>query len=350
MTAETVLVTGGSGFLATRCVAQALRRGYAVRATVRAPGKERRARLAVAAAGVPEDAPLSFSVADLTRDDGWAEAAEGCAYLLHVASPLPATPPAHEDDLVRPAREGTLRVLRAARDAGVRRAVVTSSFAAIGYGHPPTDRPFTEDDWTDTGADVGAYVRSKTLAERAAWDLMDREGGDMTLTVINPTGIFGPVLGPDLARSIGLVKALLDGTMRRTPKVRFAVVDSRDAAELHLLAMTDPRAAGQRFIAASGDTQPLHALALTLRQGLGPAARRVPTRDLPTWALRLLARFTPRLRDAAANAGVVRHLDDSKARDVLGWRPRPAADTLLDTARSLIDQGLVTPPPGTAPR
>ncbi|MEV1007810.1 aldehyde reductase [Streptomyces sp. NPDC049881] len=343
MSGETVLVTGGTGFLATRCVAQALQAGYRVRTTVRDPEKERRVRAAVAAAGVPDDAPLTVAVADLTRDDGWAAATAGCAYVLHVASPLPAGRPDHEDDVIVPAREGTLRVLRAARDAGVERTVVTSSFAAVGYGHPPTGRRFTEEDWTDTSAPVGAYIKSKTLAERAAWDFVDREGGGMTLSAVNPVGIFGPVLGPGLSASVGLVKSLLDGALPGTPRIAFAVVDSRDAADLHLRAMTRPEAAGERFLAASGDAQSLHGIALVLRERLGPAADRVPTRVLPDWLVRALALVRPELRETTANLGKVRRLDAGKARRVLGWEPRPSGDTLADTATSLADHGLLAP-------
>ncbi|MFI6080468.1 NAD-dependent epimerase/dehydratase family protein [Streptomyces sp. NPDC051217] len=177
----TVLVTGGSGFLATRCIAQALQQGYRVRTTVRNPARESDVREHVEATGVTPGDAVSFAVADLTSDEGWPEATAGCDYVLHVASPFPPGRPENEDDLIVPAREGTLRVLRAARDAGVRRVVVTSSFGAVGYGHPQTDRPFTEDDWTRVDNDIAPYIKSKTLAERAAWDFMAEEGGGRVL-------------------------------------------------------------------------------------------------------------------------------------------------------------------------
>ena len=242
---ETVLVTGGSGFLGLHTILQLLDRGYRVRTTVRSPAGEAQVR-EIAGDGI------EFFAADLLADDGWAAAADGADFVLHVASPFPGVAPDHEDDLIIPAREGTLRVLRAARDAGVQRTVVTSSFAAVGYGRRELgDHVFTEEDWTDPSADIGAYIKSKAIAERAAWDFAR---GEMELAVVNPVGIFGPVLGPDRSASIGLISALLGGAMAGgMPRLAFSVVDVRDAADLHLRAMTDPAAAGERFIAAAGD-------------------------------------------------------------------------------------------------
>ncbi|GGX57461.1 SDR family oxidoreductase [Streptomyces fructofermentans] len=336
----TVLVTGGSGFLATRCIAQALERGHRVRTTVRDPAREADVRKDLAAAGVAAGEALSFVVADLTSDDGWTEAVDGCAYVLHVASPFPPSRPRDENELIVPAREGTLRVLRAARDARVRRVVVTSSFAAVGYGHPETDRPFTEDDWTDVDGGVSPYIKSKTLAERAAWDFMAREGGGTELSVVNPVGIFGPVLGPDHAESINMVRMLLDGDLPGVPRLHFGVVDVRDAADLHLRAMTSPRAAGRRFVASAGDAVSLHDIALTLRGRLGEAARRVPVGVLPDEAVRKAAETDPAMRETADNLGRVRHLTSERARRLLGWRPRSGEDAVTATAESLIRLGL----------
>ncbi|MEU3984434.1 NAD-dependent epimerase/dehydratase family protein [Streptomyces sp. NPDC026672] len=340
MTGTTVLVTGGTGFLATRCVAQALRAGHRVRTTVRSARREDDVRAAVAAAGADAGDALSFVTADLTSDDGWQRAVAGCTYVLHVASPFPPAQPEHEDELIVPAREGTLRVLRAARDAAVRRVVVTSSFAAVGYGHPDTERPFTEDDWTDVTADISPYVKSKALAERAAWDFAGDTDGGPELTVVNPVGIFGPVLGPDHASSIDLIRSLLDGNLPGTPRLHFAVVDVRDAADLHLRAMTSPQAAGRRFIAAAGDAVSLHDIALVLRERLGDAASRVPAEDLPDDVVRRLAETVPAMREVAAGLGRVRHVDGSLARRVLGWAPRSTADAVTATAESLLALGL----------
>ncbi|MEW2522697.1 SDR family oxidoreductase [Actinacidiphila alni] len=342
---RTVLVTGGTGFLATRCIAQALAAGHRVRTTVRTADGPERVRAALAAAGVSDDAVASvtYAGANLLADEGWERAVADCDAVLHTASPFPTEVPRDPADVIGPAREGTLRVLRAARDAGVRRAVLTSSFAAVGYGHPPTERPFTEDDWTDTeGPGVHPYIASKTLAERAAWDFVEKEGGGLELAVVNPVGIFGPVLGPDFSASIGMVRRLLDGSTRAVPNLSFAVVDVRDAADLHLRAMTDDGAAGRRFIAAAGDAIAYRDIAATLRARLdGPAAAKVPTRQLSDRAVRFGARFSPALRAIEANVGVVRHVSAERARTVLGWEPRPVADTLADTGRSLAELGLV---------
>jgi dihydroflavonol-4-reductase len=348
MSGELVLVTGGSGFVGAHCVVRLLDEGYRVRTTVRSPAREREVR-AMVKAGRAEaagqdaadpgagDGELSFAVADLGSDAGWAEAVAGCDYVLHVASPFPAGEPEHEDELIGPAREGALRVLRAARDAGVKRLVLTSSFAAVGYGHPESDKPFTEETWTDVGGDdVSAYVKSKTLAERAAWDFAAREGGGLELTVVNPVGIFGPVLGPDYSASVGLVQRLLDGGMPGVPRMYFAVVDVRDVADLHLRAMMSPAAAGERFVAAAGDVMSFHEIAVLLKERMGEAGRRVPTAQLPDSTVRVAARADPELAGAVPNLGKIRHTSSEKARRVLGWAPRSNEETMLATAESLV--------------
>src|SRR6202140_4756259 len=215
---STVLVTGGSGFIASHAILQLLAAGHQVRTTVRSLKREGDVRKMLKVGGAERSDRLSFIAADLEYDEGWPEAVAGCEYVLHVASPLPAHVPKHEDDLIVPAREGTLRVLRAAREAGVKRVVLTSSFAAIGYGHKVRETPFNETDWTDpNGDDVAPYTKSKTLAERAAWDFLAREGGSLELSVVNPVAVFGPVLGPDYPASIQLILRMLDGGMPRCP-------------------------------------------------------------------------------------------------------------------------------------
>lgn len=340
---STVLVTGGSGFLASHTIVQLLAAGHRVRATVRRPGREHDVRALLRAGGAPLDAPVSFAVADLTSDAGWAEATAGCEHVLHVASPFPPSAPAHEDDLIVPAREGTLRVLRAAREAGVRRVVMTSSFGAIGYGHEPLARPFDERDWTDPSRpEVSAYVKSKTLAERAAWAFVEREGGSLELTVINPTGIFGPVLGPDGASSTRIIERMLAGKMPFCPRLFFGVVDVRDVADLHLRAMTSPAAKGERFLATAGDFLSMLDVARVLRARLGEAAGKVPTRELPGWLVRLLAVAVPALRGTLPELGKEKNGSSDKARQRLGWSPRPADEAIVATAESLRRLGLVT--------
>jgi nucleoside-diphosphate-sugar epimerase len=285
---------------------------------------------------------LTFVAADLTRDEGWIEAVESCEYVLHVASPFPPGAPKDENELIVPAREGALRVLRAARDAGVRRVVMTSSFAAIGYGHPPTDRAFTEEDWTDPNAsEVGAYVKSKTLAERAAWDFMAEAGGALELAVIQPVGVFGPVLGADYSTSILLVQRLMDGALPGCPRLMFGIVDVRDVAELHLRAMTHPDAAGERFLSVAGDFMTVQDIARVLRARMGAAARRVPTRVLPNWMLKLVALFDPAVAQITPELGRRKNASNEKARRVLGWTPRSNEDALVATAESLMRLGLL---------
>jgi dihydroflavonol-4-reductase len=341
MSDETVLVTGGSGFVGTHCILKLLDAGYRVRTTVRSLSREPEVRRMLATAGADPGESLSFLAADLMSDDGWTQAAAGCNYALHVASPFPERQPKDENDLIVPAREGALRVLRAARDAGVRRLVLTSSFAAIGYGTPPKDTPYTEADWTDPTGHVSAYVKSKTFAERAAWDFIDREGGDLELAVVNPVGILGPVLGRNLSTSIELVRRLLSGSLPGLPKTSFGLVDVRDVADLHLRAMVDPAARGERFLALAGDFMALPEVARVLKSRMGAAAARVPTRVVPNWMVRLAGLVDSSLSDVTDRLGRPINGSSEKARRVLGWEPRSPEDSLVATAKSLIDFNLV---------
>ncbi len=342
MSGQTVLVTGGSGFIAMHCIVKLLAAGWVVRASVRSLAREPEVRATLKAAGVDAGDRLSFFVADLTADAGWTEAAAGCDYVLHVASPFPLDVPKHEDELIVPAREGALRVLRAARAANVKRVVQTSSFAAVGYGHPPLDRPFNEHDWSKPeGEGVTAYAKSKTLAERAAWDFMAREGGDMELAVVNPVGVFGPVLGADFSTSIEIVKRMLDGALPAVPRLVFGVVDVRDVADLHLMAMTHPDAAGERYLAVAGEFVSLRDIGLMLRRRLGDDARRVPTRELPDWLLRVLALFDKSVGQVVPELGKRKNATSAKAQRELGWTPRSAEDAVVATAESLRRLGLL---------
>ena len=337
----TVLVTGGSGFVGAHCILQLLEAGYRVQTTVRSIKREADVRAMLKTGGAEPGAALTFFPADLNADDGWSAAVAGCDYVLHVASPFPANQPKDEDELIIPAREGALRVLRAARDAGVKRVVLTSSFAAIAYGHPPTDQPYTEVSWTNLNGNVTPYVKSKTLAERAAWDFITKEGGALELSVINPVGVLGPLLGPDYSSSIQLLQRLLDGGIPRSPRVSFNLVDVRDVASLHLLAMQHPAAKGERFLATVGDCLSVQAVANILRARLGETAAKVPTAELPDWVVRLLGLVNPSLREMAPNLGVVRKASNQKARQVLGWSPRSNEEAILATAQSLLRLGLL---------
>jgi nucleoside-diphosphate-sugar epimerase len=342
MSMSKVLVTGGSGFIAAHAIVQLLAAGHEVSASVRNLKREADVREMLKQGGAEPDDRLSFFAADLESDAGWPEAVAGCEFVLHVASPFPAGVPNHENDLIAPAREGALRVLRAARGAGVKRVVLTSSFAAVGYGQPPRNAPFDETNWTDpNGADVGAYAKSKTLAERAAWDFIAREGGGLELSVVNPVGVFGPVLGPDYSTSILLVQRLMDGAVPGVPKLHFGVVDVRDVADLHIRAMLHPAAKGERFLAVAGDFVTMVDIARLLKARMGAAGGKVPTRQLPNFLVRVAALFDPAVRLILPELGKVKNATNAKARRLLDWSPRSNEDSILATAESLVRLGLL---------
>jgi nucleoside-diphosphate-sugar epimerase len=316
-----VLVTGGSGYLGTQLIAALLRDGCQVRTTVRSLDREGEVRVAMRRGGA-DDSGLEVVTAELTADEGWAAAMAGCEEVHHVASPM-----IHSDDpdeVIIPARDGTLRALRAARDAGARRVVLTSSFAAVGYTPKPGSE-YTEADWTDPDMPgLPPYPRSKAIAERTAWDFIKHEGGDTELVVVNPTFILGPTLTSKAGSSLQLTKAMLDGTMPVVRRQRFGVADVRDVADLHIRAMAAPEAAGKRYLAlADGPTISFLQMAQILREWLGPLAERVPTEEAP-------GPEPPRL---------IIHND--RAKQELGWRPRPAETTIVETAESLRDLGLL---------
>jgi nucleoside-diphosphate-sugar epimerase len=330
---ETVLVTGGTGFVAGWCIAELLGRGYAVRTTVRGLSKEPAVRAAVAPVVGSTDL-LTFVPADLTMDEGWDAAVAGCDYVLHVASPLGADAPRDRDALIGPARDGTLRVLRAATKAGVRRVVMTSGTAAA---TPPSSAGSVGDEtvWTDPDdPNLNAYRRSKVIAERAAWDFMAGNTGPTTLTTILPGAVFGPVLTTANLGSVQVIGRLLHGRPPGIPRLGFWIVDVRDLADLHIRAMTCPEAAGGRFIAV-GAFMWMQDIARTLRATLGEHAAKVPTRRLPDFAVRLMALFVPPLRAVTPGLGHRRCFDGTKARQVLGFTPRPATTTVVDCAHSL---------------
>ncbi len=339
-----VLVTGGTGFVGAHCLIQLLAAGHEARTTVRDLRREGEARAMLRQGGAGDVGErLTFVRADLNADAGWAEAAAGCDYVLHVASPFPSTVPKDENDLIAPARDGALRVLKAARDAGVRRVVLTSSFAAIGYG-APADRTavFTEKDWTNlTDPSVQPYPKSKTIAERAAWDFIAREGGTLELAVVNPVLVLGPVLGPDTSPSILFISRLLDGSLPGCPDLSFGVVDVRDVADLHLRAMIAPAARGERFLATAGDFVSVREIAGMLKDGLGDAARKVSTRRLPSWLVRIVGLFDPEVRGILPELGKHKNASNEKARRLLGWAPRSPGDAILATARSLSELRLL---------
>jgi len=339
---ELVLVTGGSGFIGSRCIIQLLQDGYRVRTTIRSLDREAGVRSILKTVDIEPGDKLSFVAADLMSDEGWTEAVSGCDYVLHVASPFPPGVPKHEDELIIPAREGALRVLRASRDAGVKRVVMTSSFAAVGYGQKLSNHAFTEENWTNlSGRDVTAYVKSKTLAERAAWDFINSEGGSLELSVVNPVGVLGPVLAPDYSASIQIVRRLLDGSVPGYPRLSFGVVDVRDVADLHIRAMINPAAKGERFLAISGRFITLQEMGQVLKTRMGESAGRVPKIVLPDWLVKLTSLIDQSIAQIVPELGHIKNASSEKAVRVLGWQPRSREDAIVATAESLIRLGLI---------
>ena len=331
---NTVLVTGGTGYIAGWCIADLLAKGYDVRTTVRTATKERSVRAAVAKAGVAEDR-LRFFIADLTKDEGWDAAMAGCDFVLHVASPIGESALSDVDAMIASARDGTLRVLGAAAKARVKRVVMTSAAAAA---RPPlgSDRVSDETVWTDTSdRQFDPYRLSKVLAERAAWDFIRDHGNGTTLTTILPSAVFGPVLSMESVGSASIIRGLLQGKPPAIPRFGFYVVDVRDLADAHIRAMTAPEAAGERFIVAGGFLW-MRDIAAVLRARLGKRAKRVPTHGMPDLVVRLLAMFSSQLRMLALDLGRKNSLSSAKAQRVLGFTPRPVEVTLTECAESLL--------------
>ena len=338
--AGTVFVSGGSGYIAGETIRQLLANDWTVHTSVRNLARE--AELRPQLGGTPET--LKFFAADLMSDAGWAEAMAGCSHVCHMASPFPAGVPKDENDLIVPAREGALRALRFAKAAGVTRFVMTSSAAAIAYGHPPGKIQYDENDWTNVDAPgVQPYVKSKTIAERAARNWVASEGGTLEYCAVCPVLVLGPVQGADFAASVEPVQRLLDGSVPALPDVGFSIVDLRDIAALHVLALEAPadKVKDGRFLGCSGPFFKFADVAKVLRDALGPQARKVPTRRMPAWGVRVLALFMPAAKQLLGEVGRTRATSSAHAQSVLGWQPRPPEQSIIDCARSLIEHGVV---------
>lgn len=329
-----VLVTGGTGYIAGFCIAQLLKEGWTVRTTVRDLKRADEVRKTLARLGA-DPAGLTFHQAELMSDAGWAEANAGAQYVMHVASPLPSADPKSADDLIIPAREGALRALRFARDAGVRRVVMTSSVAAIAYGRGGKPTAHTEADWSDdtNRSDIGAYERSKTIAERAAWDFIEREGGTLELATVNPGAVLGPAPGADFSASLEIVKLILDGALPACPGFAFPIVDVRDVADLHYRAMLDPKAAGQRYISANGYYRMVE-VAKVLKAHL--PQRKIPTSEMPGFVLRIAGMFNPIIGGRLYELNKRRDATAAKAKSELGWAPRHIDEAIIASADDLI--------------
>ncbi|TGD18402.1 SDR family oxidoreductase [Levilactobacillus suantsaiihabitans] len=345
MTKRVVVVTGGSGFIASQIILQLLQQGYAVRTTVRSLQKADLIRQMLATGGVTDLTDLEVTTADLTSDANWSTVMRGATYAIHVASPTPNRVFKDENDMIRPAVAGVRRVLTAARDAGVKRVVLTSAYGAIFAGHPHRTTPYTERDWSDvTAKGVHAYQKSKTLAEQAAWAFIKREGHGMELAAVNPVGVMGPVLADDYSHSNVQIYQLLTGQLKAVPHVDSGYVDVRDVASLHLLAMTAPEAAGERFLATTGETLSMLDVATLLRQAFPAFATRLPTRTIPNAVVKAAAWIKPELKMIASIVGTYAGTSNAKAVKLLGWQPRSAQTAILATAQSMIDLGIVTAP------
>lgn len=340
----TVLVTGASGFIGLHCVLQLLKEGYRVRGTIRSQGRANEVREAMSAhLDADVVTRLELVEADLSRDDGWEDAARGCTYVLHVASPFPNRVPEHEDELIKPAKDGTLRVLRAAADAGVRRVVLTSSLAAVSGGHPhDNSRVFTEEDWSIVDA-CPPYPKSKTLAELAAWEFVDGLEGDapMELSVINPGAVLGPVLNRHYSTSGEVVRKLLMRELPGTAKLGFPWVDVRDVASAHIAAMTIPEAAGERFCCAI-EFAWIGEVADILAKRFGPDGWKVPTRKLPAFLVRIVALFDPTVKVVVSDLGRVRNVSSERIRKVLDWKPHSLEEMSVSMGETMIEQGIVS--------
>lgn len=341
-TSDRVLLTGISGFLGGHVALQLLNAGYTVRGSVRNLGKADKVRATMVRHGA-DVSRLEFVALDLLDDAGWREAMQGCRYLQHTASPFVLNMPNDRMDLIRPAVEGTERALNAALAADVEHIVLTSSMAAIAYGHDKTrTTPFTADDWTDLeGRGVNAYIESKTRAERRAWEIVRAAGQERRLSTINPSAILGPLLDDDPGTSAGMVVRLLDGSVPALPRIPFVIVDVQDVAAAHIRAMTDPQAAGRRF--PMGERAMLMAdVASAVRAALPPErAIRVPRRTMPDWGVRILGLFDRDVRGILNELGVLKRLDSSASIALLG-RPLIAAEqAIAATTHSLLEQQIV---------
>ena len=336
---ETVLVTGATGYIAMHCILRLLQAGYRVRGTLRSPAREAGLRQAFAR-HIAADDRIAFVTADLLQEAGWAEAAEGCAYVLHTASPLPRQIPRDESEVIKPAVEGTRRVLQAAKQAGVRRVVITSSVAAMRHDDArQKDRPVDETNWSNTAADIPVYDKSKTLAERAAWDFV-AENEAFELVTINPSVVIGPLLNDHYSLSVETILRLMRSQYPGCPRLGWVFVDVRDVADAHLAALTTPEAAGMRFSCAHKFAW-MRDLARILDAEFSSQGYKIPTRPLPDFLMRFLAIFDKTAAMYVPNLGRTIAYSNAQIKRVLGWQPRPLAESVIDTGKSLIEFDVV---------
>ncbi|CAJ2234738.1 SDR family oxidoreductase [Companilactobacillus paralimentarius] len=342
MRKQLVVVTGGSGFIAVHIILQLLQQGYAVRTTIRSAKKEDVIKEMLYNGGIRDFSDLSFSQADLTSDTNWEETMQGATYVIHVASPTPKLNFKNEDEMISPAVDGVLRVLKASKDAEVKRVVLTSAYGAIFAGHKNRTTPYTEKDWSDLSAkNIHPYQKSKTMSEMAAWDFIKKEGDGLQLATVNPVGVMGPVLSAKYSHSNVQIQEMLEGKIKALPKVDSGYIDVRDVASLHILAMTSPKANGERFLATTGETLSMMDVADILREAFPDYSSNIPTRTIPNAVVKAAALTNPQLKMIASIVGKYAGTSNKKAKELLGWNPRSAKTAIIATAQSMIDLGIV---------
>ena len=336
-----ILVTGASGFVALHTIIQLLQQGYKVRATLRTLSRELEVREAVGKQVEIKDS-LEIVGADLNQESGWDKIVENCESVLHVASPFPLLEPKDENELIAPAVQGTLRVLRASHDANIKRVVIVSSIAAVSSGHNSDGRTFDENDWSDVEKNIGAYARSKTFAERAAWDFINSAENKkkMELVAVNPPLILGPVPNKDLPTSAEMISTLMLGQVPGVARIKVGVVDVRDVASALILAMTTPEAAGNRFLCPAG-TIWLKNLAEALHKKYAACGYKINTLQFPVFLVHFLALFDKKIALVANDLNWDFEFSDEKIKRILKWNPRSMEESILSMAESLIEQGFV---------
>jgi len=340
---QQVLVTGGTGFVASHCILQLLQQGYQVKTTIRTPDKKNKVQDMLRTGGITDFQHIQFIVADLTSDSNWSLAVADCEYVLHVASPIFLRVPKDPDEMIRPAVDGTLRVLKAAREGGVKRVVMTSNFGAVGYSHKDTTTLITEQDYTDPNEKgLSAYNKSKVMAEMAAWQFIRTQGNGLEFCTVNPMGIFGPSLGPDLSSGFELLRNIMNGEMKAIPNMVLGIVDVRDVADLHIRAMTSAQANGERFLALAGGTMSLLQIAQFIKDKMPAVGVKISTKPLADWKVKIAALLgNQKAKAVAPLLGINRNASNQKAKTVLGWAPRSNETAVLAAAESLIKYGAI---------
>ena len=335
-----ILVTGANGFIGLHTTLHLLQLGYRVRGTVRTEVHAKNVRETLSKHVNTNQ--LEFAITDLLKDAGWQEAVHGCDFVIHIASPYPATNPKDENELIIPAVEGTLRVLRAAQAEGIRRVVILSTYGAIFDGHEEKNRTFNETDWSVLEKTILTYHKSKTLAERAAWDFIHgaENKSNMEMVAINPANVFGPVLDGHHHTATEWYRTIMHAEVPGVSRTQLDFVDIRDLVEVLGKALTVPEAAGKRFI-CHGASIPMLEFANILHQNFSKRGFRIPNRILPDFVIRLTALFIPKVKAVAADLGRTYVFSTEQARSVFGWQPRPYKQTIIDMAESLIEYGLV---------